>query len=59
MIESLPIDPEGEAGSNADFIQFCLDEETEVLTERGWLGWEHLKTGEAIATLSPEIEFEW
>jgi len=51
FIEAIPIDPSGEAGSNADQITFselwgsneeakkmmwCLDEETEVLTPFGW-----------------------
>ncbi len=50
-IEAIPIDPSGEAGSNADMITFselwganetakqnmwCLDEETDVLTFDGW-----------------------
>lgn len=51
FIEAIPIDPSGEAGSNADMLTFselwgsneeakqrmwCLDDKTEVLTTRGW-----------------------
>ena len=50
-IEAIPIDPSGEAGSNADMLtwselwgsneeakqrMFCLDDKTEVLTLNGW-----------------------
>lgn len=51
FLEAIPVDPSGEAGSNADMItwselwgsnerakqnMWCLDDETEVLTTNGW-----------------------
>jgi hypothetical protein len=57
--EAIPIDPSGEAGSNADMITFCLDEQTEVLTKDGWKGWETLSMNDLIATRSRDGVFEW
>ena len=59
ILESIPVDPEGEAGSNADFIQFCFDDQTEILTRDGWKGWETLSHEDEIATRSKKGEFEW
>lgn len=58
-IEAIPIDPSGEAGSNADQVTFCLDQETEVLTRDGWKGWETLAMDDEVATRSTEGIFEW
>lgn len=58
-IEAIPIDPSGEAGTNADMITFCLDTKTEVLTRSGWKGWKTLTILDEIATRSPEGIFEW
>lgn len=64
IIEAVPIDPTGEAGSNADFIVFselwgahqdaqsrmwCLDDQTEVLTPSGWKPGVELTGAEQIA----------
>lgn len=59
FIESVPIDPSGEAGGNADAVFFCLDEQTEVLTKDGWKGWETLDEFDLVATRDKEGNFEW
>lgn len=59
FLEAIPIDPSGEAGSNADQLTFCLDEQTEVLTFDGWKTWETLCEDDWIATRSPSEAFEW
>lgn len=75
VIESIPIDPSGEAGSNADLIQFselwgameeakarmwCFDKETEILTRRGWLKYNQLTMDDKIATVKQVThELEW
>lgn len=75
QLESIPIDPSGEAGSNADFIQFselwgamdeaksrmwCFDEETEILTYSGWKYYDELLITDAFATLNIDTgEFLW
>lgn len=60
MIEPIPIDPAGEAGSNADMIQFCFDEETEILTHSGWKRYDDLLMTDAVATQNQDTgEFEW
>ena len=58
-IEAIPIDPSGEAGSNADMITFCLDEKTEILTRAGWKNYETISEKDEIATRSSEGAFEW
>lgn len=59
-IESVPIDPTGEAGSNADRIIFCLDDQTEIMTKEGWKGWNELSRSDYILTLNQEKRgFEW
>ena len=57
--ESIPIDPTGEAGSNADMVIFCLDQDTEIMTRKGWRGYETLSREDEIATLSKDGEFQW
>jgi len=59
FIESVPIDPTGEAGSNADMVIFCLDDQTEIMTRDGWKGWESLSPQDEVATLSVLGAFEW
>lgn len=39
--------------------QQCYDEETEILTERGWLPFAELVPGDRVATLSPEGGLEY
>lgn len=58
-IEAIPIDPSGEAGTNADMITFCLDEKTEVLTRAGWKNHNTLSMDDEVATRSPDGVFEW
>ncbi len=63
-IEAIPIDPSGEAGSNADAIVFselwgahqkaqqrmwCLDDQTEALTKSGWKKGVELTADDSIA----------
>lgn len=59
FLEAIPIDPSGEAGSNADGITYCMDEQTQILTRDGWKGWEALTLEDEIATRSPDGLFEW
>lgn len=41
-------------------IQFCADEETEILTKRGWVRYEHLEPGEDVLTYNQDIDVaEW
>ena len=74
-IEALPIDPEGEAGSNAEMIQYselwgaqddaksrmwCFDQNTEILTKRGWLRHNEMHLNDYVATVNPEThKLEW
>lgn len=37
----------------------CLDEETEILTQRGWIRFADLRESDDVATRSAEGEFEW
>lgn len=60
FLEAIPIDPSGEAGSNADMITFCLDEETQILTRRGWLSYNQIRLTDHFATQNPDTGmFEW
>ena len=59
-IEAVPIDPSGEAGTNADMITFCLDESTQILTKRGWLSCDQIQNTDLFATQNPSSGmFEW
>lgn len=64
FIESIPIDPSGEAGSNADGVVFselwgahqqaqqrmwCLDDQTEILTDSGWKLGTEFQTSDRVA----------
>jgi len=37
----------------------CLDEQTEILTRRGWVGFPKLADGDEVATRSADGRFEW
>lgn len=71
IIESIPIDPTGEAGSNADRIviselwggsskaqerMWCFDDQTELLTLRGWVGCNDFCLDDMVATFDSETE---
>lgn len=74
-IEAIPVDPSGEAGGNDDMIVFselwaanseasqrlwCYDEETEILTENGWVDCWSFDDDTKVATYNPDnnkIEF--
>lgn len=53
IIESVPVDAAGEAGSQPLMTAWCYDEETEVLTKAGWKKYNEYTTEDKIATLSP------
>lgn len=75
IIEAIPVDPKGEAGGNDDFIEFtelhaatskaahkmwCYDDQTEILTRRGWINGVDLTLDDYVATVTPETHiFEW
>lgn len=74
FIEAIPIDPSGEAGGNADCLVFselwgahqkaqekmwCLDEQTEVLTQRGWIFGKELVVSDTIAIFDPSEKEAW
>lgn len=41
-------------------LQFCADEETEILTKRGWLKYNEVIVGEDVLTLNQELDIaEW
>lgn len=41
-------------------IQFCADEETEILSRRGWLRFDEIKAGEEVLTYNQELKIsEW
>jgi len=59
FIEAIPVDPEGESGANPTAVVFCVDEDTEILTRKGWKCYATLYDDDEVATLSPERMFEW
>jgi len=73
FIEAVPIDPSGEAGSNANLIIFselwganedakakmwCLDEQSEILTKRGWVRGPELLPEDIVAAYD-DGEIKW
>lgn len=74
-IEAIPVDPSGEAGGNDDMIVFselwaakndlakrmwCYDEQTEILTDDGWIKGVDLELHQAVATVNPATQrLEW
>lgn len=36
--------------------QFCLDEETEILSQKGWRRWDQIEQGSEVITFDPENE---
>ncbi|MDE2010454.1 MAG: hypothetical protein KGJ09_10340 [Candidatus Omnitrophica bacterium] len=48
------------AGLILTSIPFCYDQETEILTKRGWIGFGELKQYDEVATVNPDrLCFEW
>lgn len=74
-IEAIPVDPRGEAGGNDDLIVFselwaanqkaaqmmwCYDDQTELLTRRGFVPGIDLRSDDVIATVNPKTHvLEW
>ena len=54
-----------EYGSKATYwcgmdVGFCVDEETEILTRRGWLHWDEVQAGDESLAINPETNTsEW
>lgn len=41
-------------------VGFCVDEDTEILTQRGWLTYENLRAGDLTLSINPEtMKSEW
>lgn len=39
---------------------YCVDEATEILSDAGWIGWDHLQPGMEVLTLNPTTRLaEW
>jgi phage terminase large subunit-like protein len=75
FIEAIPCDPTGQAGSNPGLTVWselwgyrhehkerlwCYDEETKILTRRGWIYGKDLVPGDVVATVRPGSHvLEW
>lgn len=75
IVEAVPVDPKGEAGSNdimiewtelwgattdAHKLMWCFDEQTEVLTLQGWRDCQSLSDTDDVACFNPATEsIEW
>lgn len=59
VVEAIPCDAAGEAGSEPLMTVWCFDRHTDILTRSGWRTVDSLRFEDEIATLSPEGMFEW
>jgi hypothetical protein len=39
---------------NANYADYCVDEETEILTRRGWLRWDEVREGDEALAMNPD-----
>lgn len=59
-VKAVNVDYRGEAGSNPTLTVWCVDQETELLTDNGWITYDKFDLNCKVATRNPVTgAFEW